>query len=79
MIETVRDILKTLGEYKGGNDPHGQMDQETVEQCAALAIKPDLCANDLTPVIDDCVYNSRCTDFMMRNFLMIRDILKDIT
>jgi hypothetical protein len=77
MSKIAREILKLIGEYKGGNDPHGQADQEIVEQCAALAVKPDLCATDLTPIIDDCIYGSRCTDFVMRNLLMVRDVLKE--
>jgi hypothetical protein len=65
MTDRAREMLKALGEYTGGSDRCGQMDQEVVDQCIVLAVKSDLSADDVKKLLDDCVCYSLCTDFVV--------------
>lgn len=64
-METARGILQGIGDYSRGRARDGQVDQDIVERCAALATKSDLCADDVKAVLDECACYSRCTDFVM--------------
>lgn len=64
-MDSARAILKVLGSYDGGRDPHGQMDQAIVDRINVLATKQDLSASDVKRLLDDCVSGSRCTDFVV--------------
>lgn len=61
----MRKILQALGEYPHTDDPHGQMDEEVARRCLELSKKPDLCADDVKDLLDDCVMGAMCTDFVI--------------
>lgn len=76
-IGGAREILKELGKYENGKDPHSQMDEEVVRRCRELSLKEDLNYNDVQKLLDDCAYGSLCTDFVMVALMAVKDILKD--
>jgi hypothetical protein len=61
----VYEQLAEMGRYDSGGDPHAMMDQYVADQCADLAKKDDLVSADIKNLLDECVWGSLCTSFVI--------------
>lgn len=75
---SVRKVLRALGEYKNGADPHGLMTQVVVDRCRELAAKPSLSSDDIEKFLDDCVRGSLCTNFVVKTLDRLMKELKKV-
>lgn len=73
-----RELLGELAKYPNAKASHGQLDEQVAQRCKALATQArPLRKTDLQPLLDDCVYYSLCTDFVMVVLKEIKGMLPE--